>query len=85
MLGCPIAPFGGMAFKVITSKQDRPVKHIRPKHLWSFVHSEGELSIDEHIHMKDCLLCLDVFKFCVLYDTFEEVEKEFMGDQKKSA
>ena len=59
--------------------------HIQPIRLWSFVHSEGELSIDEHMHMKDCLLCLDVFKFCVLYDTFEEVEKEFVEDQKKSA
>jgi hypothetical protein len=74
-----------MAFKVIPGKQSRGGKHIRPIRLWSFVHSEGELSIDEHMHMKDCLLCLDVFKFCVLYDTFEEVEKEFVGVQKKSA
>jgi hypothetical protein len=74
-----------MTFRVIQGKRGRRPKHIPILLVWSFVHGDGELTLEQSSHLNECGHCMDVFKYCVIYENVEDVEKEFTDGRKKSA
>jgi hypothetical protein len=59
--------------------------HVPPKQIWTFIHSQGDLSDEEQVHLNACDRCLEIFKYCVLSDDFDEVLEQFKGDRRRSA
>jgi hypothetical protein len=49
--------------KVTTAK----VKHVRASNIWSFVNGKGELTFEEHRHLKQCRHCDAIFKYFAIY------------------
>ena len=60
-------------------------QHILPNRVWAFIHSEGDLSDEEQVHLNACDRCLEIFKYCVLSDDFDQVLKRFKDDRRQSA
>jgi len=43
------------------------VKHVRASNIWSFVNGKGELTFEEHRHLKQCKYCDAIFQYFAIY------------------
>ena len=43
------------------------VKHVRASNIWSFVNGKGELTFEEHKHLKQCKHCDAIFQYFAIY------------------
>ena len=50
--------------------------HIPIHRLWSFVTSQGSLTMGEHAHINDCEECRTALRVCLKSQTFADVLKD---------
>jgi hypothetical protein len=74
-----------MTFRVIQGKHGRGPKHIPIPLVWSFVHAGSELTREQCSHLNECVHCMEVFKYCVIYENVDAVEQELTRSRKESA
>ncbi len=43
------------------------IKHVLAGNIWAFVNGKGELSYEEHRHLKQCSHCEAIFKYFAIY------------------
>jgi|SoiMethySBSTD1v2_1073268.scaffolds.fasta_scaffold1939891_1 hypothetical protein len=55
---------------------NRAQKHVTPRRIWQFIYEQVELRIEEQRHLNSCMRCAEVFRLCVICETWEQVLKE---------
>jgi hypothetical protein len=51
-------------------------KHVPPERVWSFIYDQIELSETEQRHLNVCVHCAEIFKLCVISDSFDRMMRE---------
>jgi hypothetical protein len=58
--------------------------HVSLHRLWMFATQEGELAMDEHIHILDCDGCKTTLKTCLHAESFAAALKELKPEDDGS-
>jgi len=57
---------------------EKPV-HVSIQRLWNYSHFQTELTLDEHVHISDCPLCLKNYRHCSVSQSPKEAENLASG------